>query len=270
MDSQPQPSPQAVPENGGKSGRIGSIQALQTVISVAILIATLFTIWTPASLFSSSLSQKMSLALQPKITPLVSQLTPTVAPQTRIGIVSGHWGNDSGATCPDGLTEADVNLKIATLVRTNLINAGYTVDLLREFDPKLFQYQALALVSIHNDSCAYINDEATGFKVAAALATSPFPDKENRLTACLIDRYAKDTGMKFHYNSITKDMTEYHAFEEVNTSTTAAIIETGFLNLDRQILTEHTDQVARGISDGILCYVRNETIQPDATPTPKP
>jgi hypothetical protein len=42
-------------------------------------------------------------------------------------------------------------------------------------------YQASTLVSIHNDSCEYVNDEATGFKVAAAMS-SPFPEKANRLT----------------------------------------------------------------------------------------
>ena len=72
--------------------------------------------------------------------------------------------------------------------------------------------------------------------------------------------------MVFHYNSITPDMTEYHAFNEIDANTTAAIIETGFLNLDRKILTEHTDLVAQGVSAGILCYVRNENVA--LTPTP--
>ena len=60
-------------------------------------------------------------------------------------------------------------------------------------------------------------------------------------------------------------MTNYHAFDEINTDTTAAIIEAGFLNLDRKILTESTDEVAQGIVDGINCFVRNESISPTAT-----
>jgi N-acetylmuramoyl-L-alanine amidase len=58
--------------------------------------------------------------------------------------------------------------------------------------------------------------------------------------------------------------------EQINTNTTAAIIETGFLNLDRQVLTEQTDRVAQGIVSGILCYVRNESVSATATPTVLP
>ncbi|HPC07031.1 MAG TPA: hypothetical protein PLI60_09945, partial [Anaerolineaceae bacterium] len=66
------------------------------------------------------------------------------------------------------------------------------------------------------------------------------------------------TNLSFHYNTITDDMTYYHAFSEINSNTIAAIIETGFLNLDYKLLTENPELVARGVADGILCYVRNE------------
>jgi N-acetylmuramoyl-L-alanine amidase len=246
-----------------------TFRALQTVIGVAILVATLFTLWTPANLFSGNVSQKMSLALLADQTQQPVDAAPTANPNPHIGIVSGHWGNDSGAVCSDGLTEADINLKIATLVKQDLVNAGYSVDLLQEFDAHLKGYQGLVLVSIHNDSCEYINDEATGFKVAAALS-STVPEKAQKLTACMIDRYQKATGLQFHYNSITPDMTSYHAFNEINPLTPAAIIETGFLNLDRQVLTQHTDKVAKGVSDGILCFIRNEDVAPTPTASSRP
>jgi len=38
------------------------------------------------------------------------------------------------------------------------------------------------------------------------------------------------------------------------------IIETGFMNLDRQILTQDEDLIAQGIADGLVCYVQNESI----------
>lgn len=237
---------------------------METVLGVSILVATLFTLWTPANLFSVSIGQKMDLALLPDQTQAVVQASPTPAANPVIGIVAGHWGNDSGAVCSDGLTEADVNLRIATLVKQSLVNEGFRVDLLEEFDKRLVQYQGLVLVSIHNDSCDYINDEATGFKVAAALSNT-VPENSTKLTDCMVDRYQKITGMRYHYNSITPDMTNYHAFNEINTSTTAAVIETGFLNLDRQILTEHPDVIAHGITSGILCFLHNEPIAP--TPT---
>ena len=81
--------------------------------------------------------------------------------------------NDPGAICPDGLTELSINLAVASIVQQNLNNEGFDVDLLEEFDPTLNGYQALALISIHADSCVYVNDQATGFKVAASMNTPP-------------------------------------------------------------------------------------------------
>lgn len=265
------PTPASAPVRA--SGRFSTWRALQTVISVAILMATLFTLWTPANLFSSNINQKMSLALMANVTPQPASGTQTAQPVQRIGIIAGHSGKDSngkeidpGAVCKDGLTEADVNMRIATLVKQSLTGDGFTVDLLNEFDPRLQGYQASVVLSIHNDSCDYINDEASGFKVAAS-QNSNQPQGAERLSACLIDRYASTTGLRFHYNSITPDMTNYHAFNEIDPNTVGAIIETGFLNLDRQILTEHTDVVARGVTAGILCYIHNEMVSPTPTPT---
>jgi N-acetylmuramoyl-L-alanine amidase len=88
----------------------------------------------------------------------------------RIGIVAGHWERDSGAVCPDGLTEQEVNFDIAKRVVSLLQALGYQVDLLEEFDDRLDGYQADALISIHADSCEAFpnaNPPASGFKVAS-------------------------------------------------------------------------------------------------------
>jgi len=231
---------------------------LQIVFGVAIILATLFTAWTPGETAQNPTWEISQIVSVPTLQPTAGP-TPTPRQRPLIGIVSGHWGNDSGTVCPDGLTEAEVNQNIATLVQKQLISKGFDVDLLKEFDPRLTGYQAAALVSIHADSCNYINDQATGFKVAAALA-SPDPERATRLTACLRARYAKATLLPLHSTSVTADMTDYHAFGEINKATTAAIIETGFLNLDRQFLTEKADLAAQGIVNGILCFINNEAI----------
>jgi N-acetylmuramoyl-L-alanine amidase len=236
-------------------------------LGIAILLATLFTALPSRGLVAGDFYERLSIILTPRseeAEPLISQ------PQLRIGIVAGHSGNDSGAVCFDGngditLTEADLNLKIAAMVQEKLTQDGYQVDLLREYDTRLNGYRALAIVSIHNDSCDYINDEATGFKVAAALNTNDL-NRANRLTACLVDRYQRVTEMNFHAGSITGDMREYHSFREIDPSTVAAIIETGFLNLDREILTKQTDRIAEGVVEGILCFAHNENIE--STPVP--
>lgn len=250
--------------------RVRSLRALQTTLGVAILLATLFTALPSRGLVSGNVYERLSLLLTPQQVDTVF----TPQPQIRIGIVAGHSGNDSGAVCHDGngevtLTEADVNLEIAALVQQQLTQRGYEVDLLREFDTRLNGYRALAIVSIHNDSCEYVNDEATGFKVAAALNTNDL-NRANRLTACLVDRYQAITNMTFHAGSITGDMREYHAFREIDPSTVAAIIETGFLNLDREMLTKHTDRVAAGVAEGILCFANNENVNPTPIPSLTP
>ncbi len=243
--------------------RARSFRLMQSVLGIAILLATLFTALPSRGLVSGNLYERLSVILTPRSEESVALIT---QPQLRIGIVAGHSGNDSGAVCLDGngnvtLTEADVNLKIAAIVQEQLTQKGYQVDLLREYDTRLNGYRALAIVSIHNDSCEYINDQATGFKVAAALNTNDV-NRANRLTACLVDRYQKITELSFHAGSITADMREYHSFREIDPSTVAAIIETGFLNLDREILTKQTDRIAEGVVEGILCFANNENIEP--------
>ena len=246
-----------------------NICTLQAVLGVAILVATLFTAWTPGQ-FQQSYTFPSLNTQQAQIPTVPSPGTTTPRSRLLIGIVAGHWKNDSGAVCSDGLKEADVNLNIATLVQKMLVENGFDVDLLSEFDTRLGNYQAAALISIHNDSCDYINNQATGFKVAAAMA-SRYPERAARLTACIRSRYNQITGLPLHSTSVTSDMTSYHAFDEIDENTPAAIIETGFLNLDRQFLTEKPDVVAQGIVNGVLCFIRNESITPPtALPTQTP
>ncbi len=240
-----------------------SPRVLPLVLGVAFLMATLFTAWTPSGLFSGNLSEKMTIILTSQ--PEENLTADEEYPQLHIGIVSGHWGYDSGAVCLDSngevtLTEAELNLKIATLVQQKLTQSGYKVDLLQEFDTRLDNYSAVALVSIHNDSCAYVDENATGFKISAAMDTRDY-NRAARLTGCLRDRYGRMTNLPFHSGSITSDMREYHAFSEINDTTIAAIIETGFMNLDRDILTQHPDKIAEGIAQGIECFVNNESVE---------
>jgi len=245
-------------------------QALRMVLAGAAILATLFTIWTPASLFSSSLQQRLAEALAQSSaadqTQVAAGLLPEGYPVNKIGIVVGHRGNDSGAVCASGLTEVEVNSTIASFVQKKLTDLGYEVELLDEFDPRLAGYQAGLLLSIHADSCDYYSDSSTGFKIAAALSETK-ADNAGRLVACMADRYHQITGLQYNYHTVTVDMTSYHAFTEIDPLTTAAIIETGFLNLDQEILTKKPELIADGIVAGIQCYLNNEGIS--STPTPE-
>ncbi len=262
-------------------------RTLGLIVLSAAIVATLFTWWTPTTFMPTGAVDQLSVALATQSSGVSTTPLPTDPPPppteelaamsfNNIGIVSGHMGiypetgvDDPGAVCADGLTEAEVNENIATLVVEWLSEHGYTVDLLEEFDPRLQGYSGLALISIHADSCEYINDAATGFKVAS-FAESSTPEEDTRLVRCLIDRYADTTDMTFH-PSVTYDMTQYHTFHEITPGTPGVIIEVGFMYMDREMLTDHADVVALGIARGLLCYLRDEPIDEGVLePTPVP
>src|SRR4030067_1344067 len=128
------------PSSGAEQGqpraayhRGGTFYNLQVVLSVGFLVATLFTAWTPAALLPVDLTDKLSQALAPRVgTELASLPTSTPRPRPLIGVVAGHWGNDSGAVCADGLTEVELNLDIASRVKAILAPLGYDVEVLKE------------------------------------------------------------------------------------------------------------------------------------------
>lgn len=246
------------------------LRTILTVALIAAVVASLFTWWTPNTFLTDESMDQLSVALATQAgfgaaalepTPIAGpDITATPAPiARRVGIVSGHRGiypetglPDPGAVCEDGLTEAEVNEAIAQQVAAQLEAQGYGVDILDEFDSRLNGYRALAIVSIHADSCEYISESATGFKVAS-FADTTTPEADDRLVACLRDEYADVTGLDYH-PSVTFDMTQYHTFREVSEGVPGAIIEVGFLYLDRDLLTGSPNLVAEGITRGLLCY----------------
>lgn len=181
--------------------------------------------------------------------PVVQRLAQSSGPR-RIGIISGHRGFDSGAVCDDGLTEAAINADLAGKLAANLQAKGIRTEILDEFDARLAGYSATALISIHADSCQYVNDLATGFKISG----SSFTDS-SQLSICMENAYGAATGLPYHANTITPDMADYHAFREIAPNTPAIIIEVGFMYLDRELLTTNTDPVVTGLINGVTCFL---------------
>jgi N-acetylmuramoyl-L-alanine amidase len=209
----------------------------------------------PSATAEPTRTPRPSRTPRPTRTPEVSP-TPSPTPlPLKVGVIAGHWKSDAGAVCPDGLQEVSINLDVASRVVAILQYEGYTAELLDEFSDKLEGYEADALVSIHSDSCNI--PEASGFKVAR-VAASAIPEEEDRLVACLIREYGQSTGLAFHKDSITYDMTVYHAFHEIDPQTPAAIIELGFMGADRALLTDDAYAVAQGVARGIACFLEGE------------
>jgi len=181
----------------------------------------------------------------------------------RVGLLAGHWQNDSGAVCPDGLQEAEVNLAVARRAAQLLREQGILVEVLPEYAAALDGYRADAFLAIHADSCL---EGYSGFKVAR-LASKVDGAASDRLVGSVEEAYATATGLALSVDTITDDMREYHALRQIAPETPGAIIECGFLGGDRYLLTTEQDRVAVGIANGVEAFLRAEA-EGDATATP--
>lgn len=221
--------------------------------------------------------------------PLLPTAAPTVPPTPtipQIAIVAGHWGKqvrdpaagvpDSGAVCADGLREVDITKSVADKTVALLQKRNYHVVLLEEFDARYEQEPKFApksFLSIHADSCLVGAEYAylTGYKIAHA-EPSDNEMEDSRLVTCLIrsyDRVAHQYDKPFNANTITRDMTEYHAFRKIDPTTPAAIIELGFMGWDRDFLVNHQDEIASGLATGLDDFLKGSPCVP-ATATPQP
>jgi N-acetylmuramoyl-L-alanine amidase len=249
----------------------GFLRSSFVVVFAAALASTIFTWFTNPQFFTPRVISSLQVADSTSVVAVVPT-TPTAIPVTpnwarRIGIVAGHHGpeNDPGAVCPDGLTEVSITFSVAQLVVRNLREIGYSVDLLDEFDPRLDNYQAAALLSIHVNDCGDYNGEyVSGFLVARAAAKAA-GGEDDVLAECVAREYFERMQIERRF-SLTVDMTDYHSFREIHSLTPAAIIELGFLQDDRTMLTENQPDMANALVNGILCYLNGEN--PIATETP--
>lgn len=206
------------------------------------------------------IAQAMGFGL-PDASGLPRQVVVGAAWDRQVALISGHAGNDSGAVCEDGagnvlVAEADINARVATLTAERLRRAGADVVILDEYDDRLEGLRAAVLVSLHVDSCI----DASGYK-AAVHTYSTIPATTDRLLACIDQSYPAATGLPHHPNTVTHNMTEYHAFKRIDTLTPAAIIELGFLGGDQALLVNQPELAAKGVADGILCFLEGEKEQ---------
>ncbi len=179
----------------------------------------------------------------------------------QITIISGHAGSDSGAVCLDAagnptITEQVVNAMIAERLAIHLRRGWATVTVVDEFDPRLQGLVADLMVSLHADSCI----DTSGYKIAYATRAEVLPVTSN-LDSCFAQQYAPITGLALHADTITHDMTDYHAFREIAPTTPAFILEMGFIGGDQALLVQQPDTVARGVAESIRCFFQAANAQ---------
>ena len=240
-----------------RAGMIGGFVRTAIIVLIAAgLASTIFTWFTRPDFINDGVASDLEVARATGVYSVQPTALPTPNYLRKIGIVSGHRGpeGDPGAVCDDGLTEASINFAVAQIVVKNLRAQGYSVDLLDEFDARLDNYQAAAVVSIHANTCQDWGELVSGFLVAKA-AARPEGGLDTLLAECVAGQYALITGLERRFN-LTVDMTDYHSFREIHPFTPAAIIELGFLKDDREVLTTRQDDMGRAITEGILCFLQ--------------
>jgi N-acetylmuramoyl-L-alanine amidase len=256
----------------------GVVRSFLVVIPSALLMATILSWWTDPQFLRPEMRHNIQSAIIAEgATPIPPTPFPTPNWARLIGIVSGHSGPgqtvgyDPGAVCEDieSLNEHDINMQTAIQVVRKLRERGYVVDLLDEFDPRLVDYQAAALVSIHANTCQDFGETVSGFLVAKAEAR-PEASVDSELAECIAKYYSNTTQLERRFG-LTEDMTDYHTFREIDVDTPAAIIELGFMRADRDILNDQPDVMAEGIVQGIMCFLEPQLdTLPDPTMTPTP
>ena len=255
------------PQPGSMAG--GFLGTLFVVIVSTALVATLLMFFVNPEFLNPAVVQGLQLERDEIIAGIASAgPTPVQTPQwlRRIGIVSGHHGRgqnldyDPGAVCYDEykrvtLTEESINYAVSTRVVNNLEALNFTVDMLDEFDPRLVDYRADALVSIHANSCIDFGEVVSGYIVSKSDAR-PETGNDVFLRECIALNYAANIPLERSFNE-TEDMVNNHAWRKIHPLTPGVILEMGFMLADKEVLTTQHDLLAHAITMGILCYIEN-------------
>ncbi len=251
------PDPEEIPveEAEKKPTAYTVMSGFQTVLSIAIVMATLLTLWNPRKLLSTP---NLSALLRAEAAQEQETSSPIEDTTSHIGILAGHWQDNPGEVCSDGLIEADVNQALAARVSQTLTDMGYKVDVFPEYDLSLLNYHSAVFVAIYSGSCADSPQPPSGFKVASSL-TAQIPDKVNQLAVCLSEQYQKATKLPFAYEVLNPDHPSYHIFRDIYAETPAVMIEVGSLKTDRSLIVGQAGTVSDGIVAGILCYLNGQT-----------
>lgn len=263
-------------QNVGMFG--GIIRTFLVVIISGALMATILSLWIDPDALDSNLRANLNNVEATNASggaQLVTSSLPTPNWMINVGIIAGHSGpiTDPGAVCYDEnneviLTELEINLAVAQQVYRLMLQQGYDMQLMEEFDPRLANYDGAALISIHANDCSDYGEFVSGYLISFA-ESRPQNGADFRLQECIAQYYGEGSGLPRRFG-FTRDVTDYHVFREINVNTPSVILELGFMLGDREFLTTQTDAMANAIVRGILCYLNNEVPQALIEETPIP
>ena len=244
------------------TARQTGLQMVRTIVLsllAAVLVSTIFSLWTRPTFLPDTFRAELN---QVQATQQLVNIQPTPLPtdvrEIRIGIVAGHSGKpqdetfdeDPGAVCPDGLTELSINTGVARAVVAALQRDNYEVDLLEEFDPRLRNYRADVLVSIHTNDCSNYGPAGTGYNGLCGFAGDD--SRRRRTPARLLDPPVRRDDRPA---APFRDHRRHDVLSHVRGSLgrhAGRDHQLGFMLSDRRILTEQQDLLAQGVATASL------------------
>ncbi len=174
-------------------------------------------------------------------------------------VMSGTYGRFTG------LTEYELNLRVALALRDELIKRGYTVVMIRETNEVDISnaersqiandYEADAFIRIHANGSD--NASVNGCETICQSRSNPYNgdlyDESRRLSQCVLDAFCKSTGIK------KRSVVESDTMTGINwCRTPVTIIEMGFMTnqTDDEFMASQSFPAiaAKGIADGIDAF----------------
>ncbi len=250
----------AVPRPRSGSFASGFLGTIFVVVISTALVATLLMFFVDPEFLNPLVVQGLQLDREDIVNSSLPTPAQTPVWMQRIGIISGHRGRDSGAICDDEygnvlLREVDINFAVAQRVVVRLQARNYAVDMLDEVDPRLENYRAAALVSIHSNTCYDFGEYVSGY-IAAISEARPQTGIDAFLRECISINYGARVPLRRSF-TLTEDLTNYHVWRRIHPLTPGMILEMGYMLADQAVLTEDPDLLADAITAGILCFMEN-------------
>ncbi len=198
--------------------------------------------------------------------PYVPSVPTSVSLAGKIIVIDpGHGGRDTGASAglhPFDVYEKNITLAIARRVQTVLTRNGATVIMTRTDDsfPALESRPEIAnarhadyFISIHADSSAIGRNTLAGTTVYFHAQTSVC-----RLMAADIGRRISETS-GLSYNGVKSDTIRFRTGFAVlrGSEMPAVLVETGYMNNDRDLATLRNDAGQQRIAEGITAGLRD-------------
>lgn len=208
---------------------------------------------------------------------LLMQTTTTTnfSPEKLIVIDPGHGGRDAGATGNNGISEKDINLKIAQKLKILLEQNGYQVLLTRDNDISLHDEGAKnkkasdiknrKKIIKENNPRLFVSIHLNHFSESKYYGAQVFYPPNSESSKVLAELIQEELKTKVDNDNDRQAKTINTVLLLKDLSVPAVIVECGFLsnNNEEQLLNtdDYQQKLSEAVCSGILRYISYPTIE---------